>query len=71
MISGETGLLPAEDNVMDHLVDAAEGFARLPVQHPSDADEFMVAIHHCQDLLALRVARRTYPKGWRNQEGAV
>jgi len=65
-INAETGLQDEEQKVMDALVVAAEKFTRLPIQHPDDQTTFVSAIHTCQDLLGMRVARRAYPKGWRN-----
>lgn len=58
------GLTKAEDEVMDALCKAANAFASLPFQHPSDRSEFVSAIHQCQALLACRIARRAYPLGW-------
>lgn len=53
---------------MDALVDAANIYAALPVQHPSEPNEFVAAIHRAQDLLAIRIARRDYPAGWARYE---
>lgn len=58
------GLLPAERAVVGALISAAESFSRLPVQHPDDQSVFIDAIHVCQQLLALRVARRVFPEAW-------
>lgn len=60
----DDGLTEAEGAVMDALVDAADFYAELPVEHPSEPNEFVTAIHRAQDLLATRVARRDYPAGW-------
>jgi len=64
VVSPETGLTDAEEAVMDTLVAAAEGYMSLPVQHPTEQAEFVDAIHRCQDLMAVRIARRLYPQGW-------
>lgn len=58
------GLTEKEGVVMDALCDAFIGFARLTRQHPDDLRDFTDGIHRCQDLLALRVVRRLYPRGW-------
>ena len=63
----ETGLTPAEQAVMDHLVAAWNGFVDLPVQHPSDKPEFASALHRIQYLLGMRVVRREHG-GWTNEE---
>lgn len=60
----EDGLTNEEGWVMDALVDAANIYAELPVEHPSESYEFVAAIHRAQDLLAIRIARREYPEGW-------
>ncbi|HUB99107.1 MAG TPA: hypothetical protein VMS11_04720 [Solirubrobacterales bacterium] len=60
----EDGLTADEGIVMDALCDAANAFGGLPVEHPSDPRDFCDAIHKCQDLLAVRIARRHYPIGW-------
>jgi hypothetical protein len=62
----DDGLDDAEGVVMDALVLAVNSYVKLPRQHPSDLDDFVNAIHRLQDLLAVRIARRTYPKGWTN-----
>lgn len=62
------GLTDAEGEVLDALSDAVEAFAELPVQHPSDEQEFLAGIHRLQDLIAVRIARRLYPEGWVNLE---
>lgn len=49
---------------MDALIAAVNGYAKLPVQHPDELTDFYNAIHRCQDLLAIRIARRLYPDGW-------
>ena len=49
---------------MDHLIAAAEKFSALPRQHPNEQPDFVDAIHVCQGLLAIRIARRSFPEGW-------
>lgn len=58
------GLTGDEGEVLDGLVAAVEAFVRLPREHPREAEEFVDAIHRCQGLLAVRIARRLYPRGW-------
>lgn len=60
----EDGLSNEEGWVMDALVDAANIYAELPVDHPCEPGEFVAAIHRAQDLLAIRIARRAFPEGW-------
>ena len=64
MIDERTGLTEDELRVYDLLVDAVEGYSALDVQHNSEPGDFVAAIHRCQDLLAVRVARRLFPEGW-------
>lgn len=49
---------------MDGLCDAVDAFVLLESQHPDEEKDFYDAIHRLQDLLAVRVCRRIYPKGW-------
>lgn len=58
------GLTDEEGVVMDSLIRAVEAFAKLPEQHPSEINEFIAGIHKCQDLMAVRIARRLFPDGW-------
>jgi hypothetical protein len=60
----DDGLTEDEGAVMDALVEAVNAYARLPVQHPDEPQDFAGGIHRCQDALAVRIARRHYPKGW-------
>lgn len=64
------GLTEEEGVVMDALCDAANAFGKLPSQHPDEARDFCDAIHRAQDLLAVRIARRLYPKGWPDKSNA-
>ncbi|MCH7890996.1 MAG: hypothetical protein IH921_05780 [Gemmatimonadetes bacterium] len=59
-----TGLEEKEQEVMDHLVEAMAGYAKLPRQHPTEMDEFIISLHRLQELLAIRIVRRQYPEGW-------
>jgi hypothetical protein len=63
-ITREDGLTDAEGKVMDALCDAVNAFGKLDRQHPDEARDFCDGIHRCQDTLALRIARRAFPKGW-------
>ncbi len=58
------GLTPEEGEVMDALIKAWNEFAGLERQHPDELRDFTDGIHRCQDLLAVRIARREYPIGW-------
>lgn len=60
----EDGLTYEEGKVMDALVAAWNTFVGLERQHPSELKDFNDGIHKCQDLLAVRIARREYPEGW-------
>ena len=39
-------------------------FLKLPRQHPDEARDAADAIHRLQDLMAVRIVRRCYPKYW-------
>lgn len=60
----ELGLTKEEQTVMDRTLFALEGFKSLEVQHPDEKGEFINAVHQIQGILAMRVVRRSYPKGW-------
>ena len=64
----KSGLTIKEEKVSEKLIDAWVAFKELPIQHPSDKEDFCFGIHLCQGLLMQRIARRSYPKGWRNNE---
>lgn len=65
-INAQTGLNDKEQEVMDHLVHAVMKYAKLPLEHPHELDDFLAGIHRLQDMMAIRVARRNYPGGWFN-----
>lgn len=58
------GLTGAEGQCADALVEAVEAWGRLESQHPDEDREFIDAIHRCQNVLAVRIARREFPGGW-------
>lgn len=58
------GLTESEGRVMDALVEAFNEFSKLERQHPDELRNFVDGIHRCQDVLAVRIARREYPQGW-------
>jgi hypothetical protein len=60
----DDGLTNEEGEVMDCLCGAVDAFEALERQHPQERDEFYAAIHRLQDLLAVRICRRTHPEGW-------
>lgn len=64
IIRRDDGLTESEGEVMDALVTAWNKFCGLERQHPDETRDFADGIHRCQDLLAVRVARRAYPNGW-------
>ena len=51
-----------EKKVMKHLVAAWNTFMELDYQHPQDQPDFCNAIHVCQRILAMRIARKVLPK---------
>lgn len=63
-ITRDDGLTDDEGAVADALSAAAIAFGRLEEQHPAERQEFANAIHMCQHLLVIRIARRHYPAGW-------
>lgn len=63
-INNLSGLLPDEEQIMTHIVDAWKGFIKLKRQHPSELDDFERHIHALQYILAGRIVIRLYPKYW-------
>ncbi len=68
-VSQETGLTESEQRVSDHLVAAFNEFTQIERTHPNEMGEFVSAIHRLQDLLAVRIVRRQFPKGWPTYKG--
>ena len=64
----QTGLTDEETRVAGFLIDAWVEFGKLVSQHPDENRDFTDAIHRCQSILALRIVRRLYPKGWPTHE---
>lgn len=60
----DLGLTSDEQNAMDKLMEAFEAFKVLPMQHPDELRDYVDGIRRCQDVLAVRICRRAYPKGW-------
>jgi DNA-directed RNA polymerase subunit RPC12/RpoP len=60
----DDGLTEQEGKVADALVTAWNEFCKLENWHPSDAPTFCEAIHQCQQILAMRIVQREFPKGW-------
>lgn len=60
----DSGLTLEESNVMKHLCDGYSEFLKLEMQHPSEMQDFINAIHQLQSILAMRVIRRNYPNYW-------
>ena len=65
----DDGLTDEEGEVMDALCEAVDAWNELERQHPDEDRDFYDAIHRLQDLLAVRVMRRLYPKAWLNAGG--
>ena len=47
-----------ERDVLELTVELTNTFSALPVEHPSDQEEFTHAIHRIQDMILSRPARR-------------
>jgi hypothetical protein len=58
------GFTPAEQSVMNRLVEAWDAFVKLDSEHPDETRTFRDAMNSMQDLLGMRVLRRSYPDGW-------
>jgi hypothetical protein len=50
----------------DALMISYAEWMKLSMQHPDDNRDFVNAIHIIQNLLAFRIARRKYPKFWKD-----
>lgn len=61
-------LTPDEQSLLFQLGEAYNKFVLLPNRSAADTDEFVDAIHRCQQLIALRVARRVDPHVWRQPD---
>lgn len=61
-----SGLTPEEIKALDALCNAWNHFNDLSDHGVADQREYMDAIHRCQQIIALRVARRIDPDIWRN-----
>jgi len=60
----ELGLMPKEQEVMDKLMECYKAIIKLDKEHPDEMRDFVDGIHKIQDVLAVRIVRRMYPKGW-------
>lgn len=67
IIRRDDGLTDSEGEVMDALVTAWNKYVGLERQHSGEQRDFADGVHRCQDLLAIRIARREYPDGWPNK----
>lgn len=65
LIEPSVSLTDAEKEVLSHLVQAWEKFVSLPNTSEHNLKEYQTAIHACQQLIALRVARRADPDVWK------
>lgn len=63
-VDGKTGLTSLEQECYIYLQQSFNAYRKLKVQHPDEIRDFVDAIHSLQGLLAIRIARRTYPNGW-------
>jgi len=57
-----------EKDVLSHLAQAWEKFVALPQNSTDNLKEYQESIHRCQQLVALRVARRADPEVWTQPE---
>jgi len=64
----ELGFTPKEQKVHEKLMECYRAFLDLTVEHPSEKNEFIFAVHLIQGLLTSRIIRREYPKGWPRYE---
>ena len=64
LVLTEYGLTQDEQVVMDNIIETYNAFCKLDRQHPNEGIDFTDAVHKMQSILALRIARRTYPEGW-------
>ena len=60
----EVKLTDGERAVLDLLAEAWNAYVQLPVQRPTDRQEFAYYVHGCQGLVGLRVARAADPDVW-------
>jgi hypothetical protein len=65
------GLILQEAICSYAILEAWDAYQHLSIQHPSELDEALIAIHTLQNLLAIRVARRDHPLFWRNEESSA
>jgi len=63
-INNISGFTEDEEKCMQYLMDAYGVFIEMERQHPDEMRDFVDAIHSLQNLLAVRVIRRVYPKYW-------
>jgi len=59
-----SGLTEQELKVMDKILEGYNEFLKLERQHSSELDDIVNAVHSIQNILAMRVIRRNYPKYW-------
>ena len=62
-----SGLTSQEEKICFRISKICQLFNELPIQHQDDAKEWSFGIHILQGLLMQRIARRTYPRYWRDQ----
>lgn len=62
--SSDFGLTENEKEILNHLVEAWNLYKNLPKNSINNLNEYLEAIHRCQQLIALRVARRVDPDVW-------
>lgn len=61
-------LTEQESDLLKKLVEAYNQFTALDKRSEADNKEFVDAIHRCQQIVALRVARRVNPEVWTQPE---
>ncbi len=64
MINNITGFAEDEQECHDYLQKCYGCFLKMDRQHPDEMRDFVDSIHRIQDLLAIRIVRRQFPKGW-------
>jgi hypothetical protein len=63
----QNGLTDDEKICLHYLVMAWNSFIAMDINYSDDVDEFRMAIHDLQKVVALRVARRVNPDVWNSK----
>ena len=54
-------MMKKEELILDKLTDVWNLFIELEKQHPCEANDFADGIHKCQNIIAMRFARKFRP----------